>query len=122
MEVLRTTVDGNKFQLACLNDFVSTIVGQKVELVLIYTLSDDEVAYGTIVGEKHTMTEPYELLVTDINLDLSVKLFCYPEWQSEAAGYKLKFYMFSQDRNLWENVTPLVQFDDRTEALDGKLY
>ena len=115
-------VDGNKFQLAGLNDFVSTIVGQKVELVLIYTLSDDEVAYGTIVGEKHTMTEPYELLVTDINLDLSVKLFCYPEWQSEAAGYKLKFYMFSQDRNLWENVTPLVQFDDRTEALDGKLY
>lgn len=119
---LKLPVDGNKFQLAGLNDFVSTIVGQKVELVLIYTLSDDEVAYGTIVGEKHTMTEPYELLVTDINLDLSVKLFCYPEWQSEAAGYKLKFYMFSQDRNLWENVTPLVQFDDRTEALDGKLY
>lgn len=119
---LKLPVDGNKFQLAGLNDFVSTIVGQKVELVLIYTLSDDEVAYGTIVGEKHTMTEPYELLVTDINLDLSIKLFCYPEWQSEAAGYKLKFYMFSQDRNLWENVTPLVQFDDRTEALDGKLY
>lgn len=119
---LRLPVDGTKFKLAGINDFVATIVGQKIELVLIYTLGKDEVAYGTTTTTDKAITEAYELEVIDPNIDLSVKLFAYPEWVNDNVGYKLNFYLYTQDRSLWYNVTDIVRFDDRTDPIDGTLY
>lgn len=120
--VKRYPVDGTKFKLAGMNEFVATIVGQKIELVLIYMLDPNEVAYGTTSTDEKCITEPYELEVVDQDLDLSVKIFAYPEWIDEYNGYRLNFYLHTQDRKLWYDVTDLVQFDDRTDALDGTLY
>lgn len=119
---MRLPIDGRKFKLAGLNEFVSTIVGQKAELVLIYMLGANEVAFGTTTTDEKAITEPYELEVVDQDIDLSVKLYAYPEWLNENDGYRLNFYLYTQDRSLWYKVTDLVQFDNRTDAIDGTAY
>lgn len=115
-------IDGNKFTLAGLNDFVATIIGQKVNLVLMYTLGKDEVSFNTVVGEHNVITEPYSLKVIDPDDEMSVKLFCYPVWVNENLGYTLRFYMYTQDRSLWYDVTDYVNFSDQTGEVDGTLY
>lgn len=52
-------VDGTKFHIFGFDNFVSTIIGQKLELVLKYTLSPDEVCYGATVTDEKFITQTY---------------------------------------------------------------
>lgn len=45
---LRMPVDGTKFKIFGIEQFVGTIVGQKINLVLSYTVGSDETVYGAV--------------------------------------------------------------------------
>lgn len=113
-------VDGSKFVMDGLDQAVSTIVDQKLELVLRYKLSDDEAAYGSSVNGY--ITEPYTMRVADTNNSYAVKVFGYPEWIDTNNGYKMKWFMTNLDRNVFYDVTDYVEFAENTGSFNPKGY
>ncbi len=121
-EVLRLPVDGTKFRMFGLQQFVSTIVGQKMDLVLSYALSSNETAYAGVSGDGNFVTEGYELLVVNPNNSYTVKLFGYPYWVDSAVGYQMRWFLMNLDRNLFFDVTDKVAFAQNTGPFDPKGY
>lgn len=115
-------VDGRKFKIFGLDQYVSTIVGQKLDLVLSYTLSEDESAVGTVIGNNKVMTESYSLITSDPNNSYTVKLFGYPVWVSQEIGYIMRWWMMNLDRNVFFDVTNYVRFAENTGAFNPKGY
>ncbi len=117
---LELPVDGTKFRMIGLEQYVSSIVGQEMKLVLSYTLSPGEVAYaGVSVGNQKYINEPYSMITTDQNTSYTVKLYGYPEWVSASTGYRLKWFLFNLDRNVAFDVTDKVRFAESTGTFDS---
>lgn len=121
-KVLELPVDGRKFKIFGLDQYVSTIVGQKLDLVLSYTLSAGEAAVGTVIGNNKTMTESYTLVTSDPNNSYSVKVFGYPVWVNQENGYMMRWWMMNLDRNVFFDVTSDVRFAQNTGPYNPKGY
>jgi hypothetical protein len=106
---LSLPVDGVKFKMHGLDQYVSTIVGQQVNLVLTYELSSGEVAYNGLSDDNRYISEPYSLVTINPNNSYAVKLFVYPEWLNDTDGYGLRWWMFNMDRNVYFDVTGHVK-------------
>lgn len=119
---LEMPVDGTKFSLYGLEAYVSTIVGQKIGLVLNYNLSPDEVAYGAEVGEVLHMTEMYVGQTKSSDGAYSVKLFGYPVWIDAIHGYRLEWFLYNLDRQAVFQCTPYVKFNPNSPAFDPINY
>lgn len=115
-------IDGDKFKLFGLDTYVSTIVGQKIDLVLSYKLASNEIAYAGVTGDFHYVTEPYSLSTVNPNNSYTVKVYGYPEWVNDADGYRMRFYMTTLDRDAYYDVTPYVQFAANTGSFNPKQY
>lgn len=120
--MLKLPVDGTKFKMFGLEQYVSTIVGQNIGLVLSYTLAANEVAYAGVSSDNHYVTEPYSLITTNPNNSYTVKLFGYPRWIDVANGYTMDWWLHNLDRNVFYNVTPYVSFSETTGAFNPKAY
>ncbi len=114
-------VDGTKFRMLGVDQYVSTIVGQKLDLVLSYSLGLNESCYGAVTSDGKYVTEPYSLVTINPNNVYLVKLFGYPVWMGDAIGYQMKWFLFNLDRNVWFDVTGWVKFDPSTGPFDPKL-
>ena len=122
-EILELPVNGNKFKMFGLDQYVSTIVGQKLDLVLAYQLSANETSYAGVGTELNgTITIPYKLVTVNPNNSYTIKLFGYPVWINAMTGYQMRWYMFNLDRNLFFDVTTHVRFDAVTGSYDPKGY
>lgn len=119
---LELPVDGTKFSIHGLSQFVSSIVGQRIKLVLSYALGTDETSTVGVSSDGKYVTENYELATVNPNNSYTVKLFGYPVWQSEALGYTMKWWLFNLDRNVSFDVTPFVNFNGATGAFNPKGY
>lgn len=119
---LKLPVNGSKFTMHGVDQYVSSIVGQRVDLVLSYALSDNEVAYANTNVNGRYVTEAYFLLTTNPNNSYSVKLFGYPYFIDENNGYQMRWWMFNLDRNVSFEVTPFVRFSENTGPYDPKGY
>jgi hypothetical protein len=115
-------VDGTKFKVYGLDQYVATVVGHKIEIVLAYTLSSNETAIGSGVGDGKFITEPYEIITTKVEGAYSVKLFGYPYWVSPEQGYRIEWFLYNLDRNIIFNVTNHVLFNPNTGPFDPKAY
>jgi hypothetical protein len=119
---LTLPVDGTKFRMFGLDQYVSTIVGQSVNLVLSYELGAGEVAYNGLSEDNRRINEPYDLVTVNPNNSYAVKLFVYPEWISELEGYGLRWWMFNMDRNVYFDVTGKVMLNSQTGPFAQKGY
>jgi hypothetical protein len=119
---LEMPVDGNKFKIFGLEQYVSTIVGQEINLVLSYALGANEIGYGLVSGDGKYATAGYKLVTSDVNNSYTVKLFGYPVWQNDTIGYYMQWYLFNLDRNVYFDVTPFVRFADNTGIFNPKGY
>ena len=119
---VRMPVDGTKFKVFGLEQYVSTIVGQTIPLVLAYNLSVGEAAYAGVSASGNMITEGYTMKTTNPNNAYTVKLFGYPVWISDIIGYSVKWYMLNLDRNIFFDVTGMVSFATSTGAFDPKAY
>lgn len=118
--IVEMAVDGTKFKMFGLDQYVSSIVGQKVDLVLAYNLSAGEgsIAGNTVNGK--TITEAYKLVTINPNNSYTVKLFGYPFWVDESTGYQMRWWLYNLDRNIFYEVTDKVVFAQNTGAFDPK--
>lgn len=119
---LELPVDGSKFTMDGLNDYLSTIVGQQYSLSLRYALAANETAYVGVGPDSHYVTEPYRLITVDPNNSYTVKLFAYPFWVDDATGYQLRWYLLNLDRNIFFDVTDKVVYSPVTGPYDPKAY
>jgi hypothetical protein len=121
-EMARLPVDGTKFALHGLDQYLSTIIGQRYNLVLAYRLSANEVTYHATSGDNKYLTEPYQILTTNPNHSYTVKLMVFPVYVSAYVGYRLHWYLYTLDRNVLYDVTGLVQLSEATGVFDPAGY
>lgn len=118
---LRLPVDGTKFSMLGLNHYLSSIPGEKFDLVLRYQLSPEEVSYagqGMYVNDK--VTQAYTVITQPIEPGYTLKLYPYPFWDAALQGYRLKFYLYNLARNMHQDVTALVKFSPEFPAFDPR--
>lgn len=116
-------VNGQKFSIFGLDNFVSTIVGEKLDLVLKYSLSSEEICYeAQQVGDTRFMAKSYDAVVAKADGAYTVKLFGYPHWLDGIRGYRMEWFLYNLDRNLAQRVTPYVRINDNSPAFDPLLF
>lgn len=120
--MLRMPVDGTKFKMLGLHQFVGTIVGQRVDLVLSYNVSPNETVYGAINNDGIHITKPYTLVSLAQDGAYAVKLFGYPVWIDAIQGYTMNWTLYTLDRNITYDVTQYVTYDINTGAFRPKAY
>lgn len=115
-------IDGDKFRLYGLDQFVSTIIGHKVPLVLSYRMNVGEAALASVTADNYYITRPYTLKVSNPNTSYNVKLFIFPVWVSAVNGYRFKAYLMNLDRNVLFDVTTLVSLATNSPAFNPTAY
>ena len=115
-------VDGTKFNVIGLQQYVSTIVGQNIPLVLSYSLGTGEVAYNGLSQDSKHVTAPFSIVTTNPDNSYAIKVYGYPEWNGDATGYIMRFFMVNLDRNVFFDVTPQVIFAANTGTFNPQAY
>lgn len=98
-------VDGDRFTLIGLDQFVSTIIGHKVPLALMYEMDETEASIAALEMNGKSVVRPYEMIVSNANRSYNVKLFIYPVWIDSINGYRYKAFIMNLDRNMLYEVT-----------------
>lgn len=118
---LKLPVDGTKFSMLGMDGFISSIPGEKFDLVLRYALSEDELSYaGQGMYVDRFVTEPYSVVTLPIEPGYTLKLFPYPFWDDALQGYRLKFWMYNLARNSYQEVTDLIQYSTERPGFDPR--
>lgn len=115
-------VDGNKFSLMGLNNYVATVPGQQFDLTLAYNLSPDEVSYNMTPTPNRRLVVDYYALTTSPDGAYEVKLYVYPVWHNSATGYRLEYWLYNLDRQTFYNVTPQIELGANSAPFDGLAY
>lgn len=115
-------VDGSRFQVFGLEQYIATEVGQQVDIVLAYTLGNSELAYRNVDINGKTVTEDYTLVTVAQKGAYSVKLYAYPQWIDSNNGYSLRWFLYNLDRNIWYDVTSLVAFNSDSQSFKPTTY
>lgn len=115
-------VDGDKFRLYGLDQFVSTIMGHKVPLVLSYRLDSNEAALANVDTDGFFVTRPYNLIVSNPNRSYNVKMFVYPVWVDALNGYKYKVFLMNLDRNMLYDITNITGLTSSSPSFNPLAY
>ncbi len=119
---VRYPVDGGKFTMLGLNGRLSSVPGQPADLVLRYTLGQGEIAFASSGVNNKYITKPFKITTTNPNNSIAVKLFGYPEWNGDALGYRMRWFLLNMERNVYFDVTSHVRFATNTGPFEPKLY
>lgn len=119
---IKLPIDGNKFRLLGLENFVSTVVGQEIKLALSYKLDPTETAYGAVSGDGKFVTEPYSLITTVQDGAYTVKLYGYPVWSDTSNQYAMRWYMMDLNRDILFDVTPYIYFNQNSDIFNPTGY
>lgn len=115
-------VDGDKFNLYGLDQFVSTVIGHKVPLVLSYRLDPNESALANVNQDGNFATRPYNLIVSQPNRSYNVKMFVYPIWLDDVSGYRYKVYLMNLDRDVLYDITNVVSLGHNSPSFIPNAY
>lgn len=128
---LRLPVDGTKFSVLGLRNYVASIISYTVDFVLRYNLDEDEAAINlnpnTHIGGMDSrngkfMTRSYKFQVVKPDNMYTVKLYPYPEWVEKSGSYMLRWFMLDLTRAGFTDVTPYVRYNDTLPAFNGTSY
>lgn len=114
-------VDGVRFSVSGLDAYDSTSVGVTYPLVATYELSNNEQAYGGVGGVR-SVSENYTVTTANPNLDYEVRLFAYPKWIDNTAGYRLTWWIYDASRSVAQDVSELVDLASDSAAFAPKVY
>lgn len=119
----RLPVDGTRFSIKGLDQYVSTIEGVNLGgLVLVYNPSSDEAAYSNSTADGTGVVAKYNIRTVALNPSYAVKLYGYPIWKNLNDGYQFKWWLYSLDRNTSTDVTDYVRFDPNKGDYDPVSY
>jgi len=114
----RLPVDGTKFAMHGLDNYIASVQGQKLDIVLTYLLSEGEYSYATELGPNNHISERYKATTTKADGAYSIRLFSYPVWIDPLSGYRLSHWLYNLDRQEVYDVTNLVQMASGSRAFD----
>lgn len=117
-EIMRLPIDGTKFKLLGLETFVSTVVGQEINLALSYALDLSEAVYGAISADGKYVTEPIKLVTLAQDGSYTVKLYAYPVWNTSTNEYVLQWYLMDLNRDILFSVGQYIYFNDNSDTFD----
>lgn len=109
---------GGKFQLYGTDNYITTIVGQRLPLALSYRLSTDEYVYGAAPGDHLHITEKYWGTTKEFEKSFSIKLFGFPEWKGDLEGYQMEYFLYNLDRQEVFPVTQHVRLADNSNRFN----
>lgn len=117
-----TLGNGGRLRLMGFENFVATIVGQKVPLVLTYYLDSTEETYGaqSAVGTDRHISVTYWGEVTPVDGAAAVKLFPIPTWAD--SQWKMDYWLYSLDRKNFYYVTPYTMLGQTSADFQPTLY
>ena len=127
----RMPVDGTKFSVLGLRDYVASIVSYPFEFDLKYNLDADEAGVslnpsihlgGLSSRNGKFMTRHYSGRVVKPDNAYTNKLFAFPEWISPTAGYRLRWFMMDLTRSGYKDVTEFVRYNATLPIFDGLSY
>lgn len=103
-------IDGTRFTLIGLEDYVATEPNRRSKLVLRYTVQPGEVSLGGVQTDNFYRTRRYTVMTVDSLGAYNVKLYAYPVWIDAVQGYGLKYYLYNSDRRVKYDVSHLVEY------------
>lgn len=115
-------VDGSKFSLFGMEQFVSTIIGHRVPLVLRYRMGPNESGLASVAGDENFITRAYSMVVGSPNTSYNAKLYVYPEWVDSINGYRLTGYLTNLDRNVMFEVTSHLSLASNSPSFNPTGY
>lgn len=113
-----------KCKLVGLKYWSPAITGTPYELTLTYEPDPNaEYAYMQGVTANGRVQVPYKLIGLPVDPTRSLKLFAFPTWVSDVAGYALDFWMYDLTRSTAYRVPKAaVELDALSPAFDGLNY
>lgn len=118
----RMPIDGTKFAVFGLNEFVATVEDQSIDIVLRYALSPGEYSYITNPSVNNHISKPYKARTTSMDGAYSIKLFATPVWIDQLNGYRMEYHLYNLLRDTYFNVTNQVQMATDAAPFDPILY
>lgn len=116
----RYPVDGPKFKMLGLENYVTSQLGQTVPLVLTYTLATSE--YSNNVKEVNGVrfiNKSYSLTTVESDNLYSVKLYVVPYWNGANNKWYLDYYLYNLERENVYKVTNFIEYGVNSNAFDG---
>lgn len=116
-------VDGGKFELMGIDQFISSTLGQQASVVLKYNLSQEENA--ALVSENplgRFITRTYTIETVAGRDSYNVKLYGYPEWSAALGRYEMRFFLNNLTREEIWDVTDNVALHVTSPAFNGTAY
>jgi hypothetical protein len=123
--VVRLPIDGTKFSLYGRDQYVSTVLGQKIPLVLSYQLGVNESNYASQSSHNQQISVDYEATTVAADGTYSVKLFVFPVWTVPSSGtpyYRLEYFLYNLDRQQYFHVTPYIEVPTGSNVYDPTIY
>lgn len=115
-------IDGAKFSVFGLDQFVGVYPTQRAGVTLVYRLDSNEAAYGAVSADGKHMTAAYQLVTTDQQGSYTIRLAGYPVWNVTEAAYKMKWFMTDLNRGTATEVTPYVYYNTSSDVFNGTRY
>lgn len=118
---LTLPVDGVKFRLMGINNYTASVVGQSIDVVLRYQLSDGEYAFNTTTpSPERAILKNYKIVTTEYIGAYTAKLFVVPKWTG--GTWALEYYLYNLDRKQVYYVTPYIEVALNQSAFNGNDY
>ncbi len=121
-------VDGTRMRLDGLTNsgahdtyFVSSMLGETLDLLLCYQLASDESYVGPDLSDG-VISRKYHATTDAVRGAYSVKLFVVPTWLDQSRGWRLEYWLMDLNRGTVYRATPYVQPAVNAPAFDPLLY
>jgi len=115
-------VNNTKFSIYGLEGYMSSQAGQEFDIVLKYTLGPNESSMVLQVGNNGQISKVYQAATLAVDNAYSFKLYGFPQWQSQALGYGLQWFLYDMNRNINYDVSDKVVINTNFEPWQPKAY
>lgn len=115
-------IDGNRVVLEGFGNYIPMKSNQLMEFSLIYNLPNGEMALNSSMGSKRFIAVSYFGRTTPVDGSYSVALYPIPTWVSDTYGWKLRWFMYTLDRDIAYEVTNLVMPGANTKPFEPLKY
>lgn len=116
-------VDGTKVRMNGLGSYISSELGSRWPLELVYVLSPEENSANVQGNENYRfVARSYEIETVEAQNNYNVKLFTYPTWDVQLGKYVLRHFLTNLDREEMWDVTAATSMHVTSPAFDGLLY
>lgn len=116
------TIDQSRVKILGFDNNISTVNNETGSFGLSYQLADNELAWNANQGANRGITEIYRYRVVSVEGSYPVSIVVVPQWIDDVLGYELKYYLFSQGRDVMMDITDYIEVGANSEMFNGRKY